>query len=56
MLKLKMMLCDGIAGRGRCTSKRVCQSMREATTTSGVDVAPRLAGTTLNGIISPSEG
>ena len=57
MLKLKMMLCVMmlplvVVG---CI-KAVCQSVREATTASGVDNAtcPRLA-TPLNGIISPSE-
>ena len=47
MLKLKMMLCVMmlplvVVG---CTSKAVCQSVREATTASGVDNAasPRLA-------------
>ena len=48
MLKLKMMLCVMmlplvVVG---CTSKTVCQSVREATTASGVDNAPpRLADT-----------
>ena len=49
MLKLKMMLCVMmlllvVVG---CTSKAVCQSVREATTASGVDNAasPRLADT-----------
>ena len=49
---------DVAAGRRQfCTSKAVCQSVREATTASGVDNAasPRLADAT-NGIISPSEG
>ena len=57
MLKLKMMLCVMmlplvVVGY----IKAVCQSVREATTASGVDNAasPRLA-TPLNGIISPSE-
>ena len=41
MLKLKMMLCVMmlplvVVG---CTSKAVCQSVREATTASGVDNA-----------------
>ena len=41
MLKLKMMLCVmmlplNVVG---CTSKAVCQSVREATTASGVDNA-----------------
>ena len=49
MLKLKMMLCVMmlplvVVG---CTSKQSCQSVREATTASGVDNAasPRLADT-----------
>ena len=48
MLKLKMMLCVMmlplvVVG---CTSKQSCQSVREATTASGVDnAAPRLADT-----------
>ena len=48
MLKLKMMLCvmmlPLVVG---CTSKQFCQSVREATTASGVDNAasPRLADT-----------
>ena len=57
MLKLKMMLCVMmlplvVVG---CTSA-VCQSVREATTASGVDNAasPRLADTDER-IISPSE-
>ena len=49
MLKLKMMLCvdDVAAGRRRLHIKAVCQSVREATTASGVDNAasPRLADT-----------
>ena len=58
MLKLKMMLCVMmlplvVVG---CTSVGVCQSVREATTASGVDNAasPRLADTAER-IISPSE-
>ena len=59
MLKLKMMLCVMMlpcAGRRRLHIKAVCQSVREATTASGVDNAasPRLADTA-GGIISPSE-
>ena len=55
MLKLKMMLCVMmlplvVVG---CTSA-VCQSVREATTASGVDNAARLADTAER-IISPSE-
>ena len=48
MLKLKMMLCVIFAaGRRRLHIKAVCQSVREATTASGVDNAasPRLADT-----------
>ena len=55
MLKLKMMLCDDVAaGRRRLHIKAVCQSVREATTASGVDNAasPRLADTA-EWIISP---
>ena len=46
MLKLKMMLIDDVAaGRRRLHIKAVCQSVREATTASGVDNhgLPRLA-------------
>ena len=45
---------DVAAGRRRLHIKAVCQSVREATTASGVDNAasPRLADTK-NGIISP---
>ena len=39
MLKLKMMLCDDVAGRRRLHIKAVCQSVREATHASGVDNA-----------------
>ena len=58
MLKLKMMLCVMmlplvVVG---CTSQAVCQSVREATTASGVDNAASPDWQTpLNGIISPSE-
>ena len=47
MLKLKMMLRDDVAaGRRRLHIKAVCQSVREATTASGVDnAASRLADT-----------
>ena len=50
MLKLKMMLCVmmlPLVVVPGCTSKAVCQSVREATTASGVDNAasPRLADT-----------
>ena len=57
MLKLKMMLCVMmlplvVVG---CV-EAVCQSVREATTASGVDVSlPPDWQTPLNGIISPSE-
>ena len=58
MLKLKMMLCVmmlPLVAVG-CTSKQVCQSVREATTASGVDNAASPDWQTpLNGIISPSE-
>ena len=56
MLKLKMMLCVMmlpliVVG---CTSVPVCQSVREATTASGVDNAASPDWQTpLNGIISP---
>ena len=57
MLKLKMMLCVMmlplvVVG---CTSKAVCQSVREATTASGVDNAasPRLADTAELGLFHP---
>ena len=58
MLKLKMMLCDDVAaaGRRRLHIKAVCQSVREATTASGVDNAASPDWQTpLNGIISPQE-
>ena len=47
---------DDAAGRRRLRIKAVCQSVREATTASGVDVLylPDWQ-TPLNGIISPSE-
>ena len=46
MLKLKMMRDDVAAGRRRLHIKAVCQSVREATTASGVDnAASRLADT-----------
>ena len=55
MLKLKMMLCVMmllvVVG---CTSA-VRQSVREATTASGVDNAASPTGRHPNGIISPSE-
>ena len=48
---------DVAAGRRRLHIKAVCQSVREATTASGVDNAasPRLADTAERVIISPSE-
>ena len=58
MLKLKMMLCVMmlplvVVG---WVSSAVCQSVREATTASGVDNAASPDwGLLLNGIISPSE-
>ena len=57
MLKLKMMLCVMmlplvVVG---CTSKQSGQSVREATTASGVDNAasPRLADTAERGLFHP---
>ena len=57
MLKLKMMLCVMMLhGRRRLHIKAVCQSVREATTASGVDNAASPDWQTpLNRIISPSE-
>ena len=47
---------DVAAGRRRLHIKAVCQSVREATTASGVDnAASPLADTAEHGIISPSE-
>ena len=47
---------DAAAGRRRLHIKAVCQSVREATTASGVDNAASPDWQTpLNGIISPSE-
>ena len=46
---------DVAAGRRRLHIKAVCQSVREATTASGVDNALPDWQTPLNGIISPSE-
>ena len=46
---------DVAAGRRRLRIKAVCQSVREATTASGVDVSLPDWQTPLNGIISPSE-
>ena len=54
MIKLKMMLwvMTLAAGRRRLHIKAVCQSVREATTASGVDNAPPPDWQTpLNGII-----
>ena len=45
---------DVAAGRRRLHIKAVCQSVREATTASGVDNAASPDWNTLNGIISPS--
>ena len=45
---------DAAAGRRRLHIAKVCQSVREATTASGVDNAADWQ-TLLNGIISPSE-
>ena len=58
MLKLKLLPggADAAAGRRRLHIKAVCQSVREATTASGVDNAASPDWQTpLNGIISPSE-
>ena len=58
MLKLKMMLCVMMLPLVvvRLHIKAVCQSVREATTASGVDNAASPDWQTpLNGIISPSE-
>ena len=46
---------DVAAGRRRLGIKAVCQSVREATTASGVDNAasPRLADTPLKGLFHP---
>ena len=46
---------DVAAGRRRLRIKAVCQSVREATTASGVDNYLPDWQTPLNGIISPSE-
>ena len=48
---------DVAAGHRRLHIKAVCQSVREATTASGVDNAasPRLADT-MNGIVHPQRG
>ena len=46
---------DVAAGRRRLHIKAVCQSVREATITSGVDNAASDWQTPLNGIISPSD-
>ena len=56
-LKLKMMLSDdAAAGRRRLHIKAVCQSVREATTASGVDnAAPPDWQTPLNGIFYCTE-
>ena len=50
-------LRDDVAGRRRLHIKAVCQSVREATTASGVDNAASPDWQTpLNGIISPQRG
>ena len=46
---------DVAAGRRQFYIKAVCQSVREATTASGVIMQPPDWQTPLNGIISPSE-
>ena len=46
---------DVAAGRRRLHIKAVCQSVREATTTSAWIMQPPHWQTPLNGIISPSE-
>ena len=46
---------DVAAGRRRLHIKAVCQSVREATTASGVDMQPPDWQTPLNGIISPTQ-
>ena len=59
MLKLKMMLCVMMLPLVVVSLhiKAVCQSVREATTASGVDNAASPDWQTpLNGIISPAEG
>ena len=49
-------LRDDVAhGRRQLRIQAVCQSVREATTASGVDNAASPTGEPLNGIISPSE-
>ena len=57
MLKLKndALRDDVVAGRRRLHIKAVCQSVREATTASGVDNAasPRLADTAELGLFHP---
>ena len=57
MLKLKMMPAMSAAGRRRLHIKAVCQSVREATTASGVDNAasPRLADTAERDYFTPVE-
>ena len=61
MLKLKMMLCVTMlaAGYRRLHIKAVCQSVREATTASGVDAnaaSPRLADTAERDYFTPQRG
>ena len=58
MLKLKMMLSDDVAAGRRLHIKAVCQSVREATTASGVDNTqppPRLADTAERDYFTPRE-
>ena len=59
MLFFKMMCLrdDVAAGRRRLHIKAVCQSVREATTASGVDnAAPRLADTAERDYFTPQRG
>ena len=55
MLKLKMMLWRDDVAAGRRRLHVICQSVREATTASGVDNAasPRLADTAESGLFHP---
>ena len=55
MLKLKMMLCMmSVAAGRRRLHPAVCQSVREATTASGVDGSlPKLADTAELGLFHP---
>ena len=58
VLKLKMMLRDDVAaGRRRLHIKAVCQSVREATTASGVDNAASPTGRhRWTGLFHPQRG